>query len=106
MNFFIDIIESKITKDHEGFSQTEDNTLASVRAYKEERHGTEKWANMAAFSNASALFRFRKIPGTDINPSLCIACGGDRYRIISADNVRGRDMYIEVLAEKLEPVVR
>ena len=61
---------------------------------------------MAAFSEATALFCFRKIPSVEITTALFIACGDERYRIVSAENVRGRGMYVEVLAEKLEPSVR
>ena len=104
MNEFIDIIESQQTKDAESFAFSTDNVLASVRAYKEERHGNLQWANRAAFSSATCLFRFRVIPGVKIIPSLFIVCRGERYRVISVEDVRGRGMYIEVLAEKLNPV--
>ena len=30
-------------------------------------------------------------------------CAGGRYRIVSVENVRERGMYLEVLAEKIEP---
>jgi len=100
MNTFIEIVSTEPIKDSEGFVTTGDNILASVRAYKEERRGNEKWANMAAFSTATALFRFRKIPGIEINPSLYICCADGRYKIISAEDVRGRGMYFECLTEK------
>ena len=106
MNTSIDIISTAPAKDAEGFVTTSDNILASVRAYKEERHGNEKWANMAVFSTATALFRFRKIPGLTVDTTLFIVCENGRYRIISAEDVRGRGMYIEVLAEKIVPSVK
>ena len=106
MNSFIDIVSAAPAKDAEGFVTTGDTVLASVRAYKEERHGTEKWANMAAFSTATALFRFRKIPGVEVDATLYIVCGDARYRIISAEDVRSRGMYVECLCEKLEGSVR
>lgn len=106
MNTFIDIISAAPSKDADGFVTTGDHIIASIRAYKEDRHGTERWANMAAFSEATALFRFRKLPGVEITTTLFIVCGDERYRIVSAEDVRGRGMYIEVLAEKLEPSVR
>lgn len=106
MNSFINIISTAPSKDADGFVTTGDHIIASVRAYKEDRHGNERWANMAAFSEATAIFRFRKIPGVEITTSLFIACDSERYRIVSAEDVRGRGMYIEVLAEKLEPSVR
>lgn len=106
MRAFIDIISTEPYKDDEGFTHTGDHILASVRAYKEERHGNEKWANRAAFSTATALFRFRKIQGVEVDTSLFIACETGRYRVLSVEDVKGRGMYIEVLAEKAEPTVR
>ena len=106
MNAFIDIISTVPTKDTEGFVSTGDNILASVRASKEERHGTRKWANLAAFSTVTTLFRFRRLPGFEIVPSYYIVCAGGRYRILSVDDVRGRGLYIEVMAEKVEPIAR
>lgn len=106
MTSFIDIISTAPVKDTEGFATETDTVLASVRAYKEDRHGNERWANMAAFSSASALLRFRKIPGVQVTTSMFIVGGDERYRIVSAEDVRSRGMYIEVLAEKLEPAVR
>jgi len=103
MNAFIDIVQTIQNKDAAGFSVSEDNILASVRAYKEERHGTKMWANRAAFSTATCLFRFRVIPEVEITTKLQILCGGKRYKILSAEDVRGRGMYIEALADILEP---
>ena len=105
MNSFIDIITTEPARDAEGFVSTGDNILASVRAYKEDRRGSAKWvkwANMAAFSTATTLFRFRCLPGIEVTPSLYIACAGGRYRILNVENVRERGMYLEALAEKIE----
>ena len=106
MNTFIDIVTTEPVKDADGFATKGDRAIASVRAYKEERHGSEKWANMAAFSAATALFRFRKIPGVTVDTTMTILCGGERYRIVSAEDVRGRGMYIEVMTEIIEGTVR
>jgi hypothetical protein len=100
MNTFIDIISTEATKDAEGFVARGDNILASVRACKEVKNGTEKWANMAHFSEVNALFRFRKIPGVEIKPSYYIVCSNGRYKIVGAEDVRG--MYWEIIAEKIE----
>lgn len=56
MNTRVDIIQIAPVKDAEGFVVSGDTILATVRAYREEKHGNESWANRAAFSNASALF--------------------------------------------------
>ena len=46
MNTFIDIVEQRKTKDPEGFAATEDVVVASLRAYREGQHGSEKWASL------------------------------------------------------------
>ena len=101
MNTFIDIISTQPTRDSEGFAITKDTILASVRAYKEEQHGNEQWANRAAFSTATALFRFRKIPNLMITTAFVLVCDSGRYNIVSVEDVKERGMYIEVLAEKV-----
>jgi len=100
---FIDIIEVVNTKDSEGFGAPVDVVHASVRAYKEDQRGSESWRNRAVFSNANTLFRFRAIPGLKVTSSMWIVCGGDRYDITHAEDVRNRGMYVEVLAVKVEP---
>lgn len=102
MNTLIDIIKSKSIKDDEGFTKKSDEAIASVRAYKEERHGSRKWANMAAYSKANAIFQFRKIPGVDLLPGHIIICDTGRYTVISVENIF--NFYIEVAAEKVEAI--
>ena len=106
MTRFIDIIKVENVKDAEGFgSAPADVYVASVRAYMEGRHGSERWANRAAFSTANALFRFRKIPGVEITTKMFIIESGRRYRIVSVEDVRGRGAYYEVLCEHTDGTV-
>lgn len=100
MNTLIDIIETKKVKDPDGFVITIDVVVASIRAYREERHGSTFWANRAAWSTATNLFQFRVIPGLLITTAMKIGCGSDKFKITSVENVRGKGMYIELLAEK------
>jgi head-tail adaptor len=106
MNTPIKIIQITQSKDSEGFAVFTETVLANIRAYREERYGNKLWANRAVWSAATSLFRFRVIPGIEITTALQIGCGDERFRITSVENVRGRNMYIEVLAEKLEPSAR
>ncbi|MCL1796692.1 MAG: head-tail adaptor protein [Clostridia bacterium] len=104
----IDIISTEPVKDAEGFVTKGDNILASVRAYKEVRNTTARWERIignAAFASVTAMFRFRKIPGLTVSVVHFITDGEGRYNIVSAEDVRGRGMYVEVLAEKLEGTV-
>lgn len=101
MNGFADIVITKRIKDSEGFTTTADEVLASVRVYREGRHGSQRWANLAAFSQATDLFRFRVLPGIGITTDHIIVCDGVRYEITSVEDVKGRGMYTEVLAKKV-----
>lgn len=103
MNTFIDIVKKETVKDYEGFSTETDVIIASVRAYREKRHGTEKWANRATFSVATDLFRFRSIPGVKVTTDMIIAIDDERFEITSVEDVKNRGMYIEVLAKEVKP---
>ena len=83
MNGFADIVKTRQVKDSEGFTHTEDE----------------------AFSEATELFRFRRIPGLTVTTDHVLITEGDRYDIVSVENVKGRGMYIEVLAKRSEPTV-
>ena len=101
MNVQISIAEEVISKDAEGFAVKSDNILAYVHSYREGRHGSQKWVNRAAFSEATDLFRFRVIPGLAVTTAHVILCGDDRFEITSVEDVQGRGMYLEVLAKKV-----
>lgn len=105
MNGFADIMETRQVKDSEGFTTTQDEVLASIRVYREGRHGSQRWANLSAFSEATDLFRFRCIPGLTITTDHFLICDGGRYDIVSVEDVKGRGMYIEVLAKKEVPTI-
>ena len=91
-----------VTKDAEGFATKTNSILTSIHAYREGRHGSQKWVNRAAFSEATDLFRIRTIPGLTVTTEHVILCDGERYEITSVEDVKGRGMYIEALAERIE----
>ena len=102
MNTPITIIRVVHGKDADGFASSTDQPVKSVRAYHEQRHGNVKWANRAAFSEATALFRFRVIPGVSVEPLYIIVCGLKRYEILSVEVIR--HMYCETLVKEMTPV--
>lgn len=102
MNSFIQIILKTVTTDEDGFKHETDEILASVRAYREGRHGSERWSNMAAFSSATDLFRFRIIPGLTVTTAMQILCDGHAFEITSVEDVKGRGMYLEVLVQEVK----
>ena len=105
MNRFAEIKAIKNVKDSEGFSTTQEVTLAVVRVYREGRHGNQRCANLAAFSEATDLFRFRTVPGLIVSTDCFIVCDDERFEITSVEDVKGRGMYTEVLAKKVVSTV-
>ena len=101
MNKKAKIISITRETDSEGFSFENIKVLAEVRVFVEGRHGSERWANLAAFSEATELFRFRAIPGVEVTTKHFILYGGNEYNILSVENVKGRNMYVEVLAKRV-----
>jgi len=101
MKEFVDIVIPSNSPDFAGFVGETMNKVVSVRAYKEGRHGSQKWANRATFSEATDLFRFRAIPNIEITEDMILICNDIKYEITSIENVKGRGMYIEVLAKKV-----
>lgn len=75
--------------------------VASVRAYREGRHGSEKWANRSTFTDSTDLFRFRVIPDIKVTTAMVLICEDGRYEITSVEDVKGRGMYVEVLAKEV-----
>jgi len=105
MNAFLEIVTTTPMKDAEGFATSGDTVLANVRAYFEPKNSTEKWRNNAVFAEANALFRFRAIPDLTVDTTMVIICNGERYNIVSAEDVKGRGMYVEVIAKAQRPSV-
>ena len=52
---------------------------------------------------ATDLFRFRVIPGVSVTTDLALLCDGDRFEITSVEDVKGRGMYLEVMAKVVKP---
>ena len=102
MKEVIEIVAVENTKDRDGFRVPKEVVLKKVRAYKENKHGNEKWANLSVFSTASALFCIRKIPDLEVTSKMMIAHKDSRYQIVSVEDVREKGMYVEILAEKVE----
>ena len=102
MNVQVSIVMESVTKDAEGFATKTNSILTSIHAYREGRHGSQKWVNRAAFSEATDLFCFRTIPGLPVTTEHVILCDGERYEITSVEDVKGRGMYLEVLAKRIE----
>ena len=98
MNQRIEILAPTTITDAEGFQSKELAVVVSVRAFREGRHGTSAWANRAAFTRATDLFRIRK-PSVVVDETMLIrTSGGELFEIDSVEDVRGRGRYLEILA--------
>ena len=102
MNVQVSIVMESVTKDAEGFATKTNSILTSIHAYREGRHGSQKWVNRAAFSEATDLFRIRTIPGLTVTTEHVILCDGERYEITSVEAVKGRGMYLEILGKRID----
>jgi len=102
MNTPIEIFRVVYTKDADGFATPSDQPVKSTRAYFEQRHGNIRWANRAAFSEATALFRFRVIPGLSIEPLYIIESAAGRFEVLSVEVLK--KMYCEVLCKEIEAI--
>ena len=103
MNTRVTFFYKQKDTDAEGFLTEENHPLADVRAYREDQHGTQSWRNRAAYTTANTLFRLRKIPHFHITTDMYIACCGEKFEIYSVEDIKGRGMYIEILAERMRP---
>lgn len=103
MNSFIDLGIMKRMQDEDGFTYSIYDNVASVRAYHEGKHGSQRWANISSFSIATDLFRFRIIPELHLTTDYILFCNDEKYDIVSVEDVKGRGMYVEVLAKKVVP---
>ena len=101
INTRISVVEEMIAKDAEGFATKTDTVLATVHAYREGRHGSQKWVNRASFSEATDLFQFRVIPGLTVTAAHVLLCGDDRFEITSVEDVKGRKLYLELLTKRM-----
>ena len=100
MNTTISFFDTLPGTDDEGFKDEIEVWLMSIKAYREGRHGTEKWANRATFTDATDLFRFRKTPGFLPTTAMFIECNGTRFEITSVEDVKGRGLYMRFLQER------
>ena len=94
MNKKAKIIRVINSKDTEGFSIKTEEVIAEIRCYKEGRHGSERWANLASFSEATDLFRFRKIPGVKVTEEFFIIFEEEKYDTVQIGDTVYTDVVI------------
>lgn len=105
MNGFAVLKSHYKEKDSDGFTNDTDLVLARFRCYREGRHGSKRWVNLSSFTDATDLFRFRHIPNLKVTTDYVLEYEGELFKILSVENVKGKGMYVEVLAKKVESSV-
>ena len=101
MNGFLTILRKEYTTDAEGFKKEIEDIVVQVRCYREGRHGSYRWANLAAFSEATDIFRFRRVPHLHFSTDYILVYNGERFKPLSVEDVKSRGMYVEVLAKRV-----
>ena len=102
MNKKIYISALENTTDQDGFTNQQFKRLKETRAIVEEKYLNEKWSNYAAFADAEILFQLRAIPNFTVELEHYVEYQGLVYNIINVENVKGRNMYIEILAKRCD----
>lgn len=98
----IELMRTTSGTDEAGFASETDEALASVHAYREDRHGSEAWKNRSLFITATTLFRIRAIPGLTLDTRCVVVTADGRFNILSVENIKRRGLYWEILAEKVD----
>ena len=83
----------------EGFATTVEEVLASIRVYREGRHGSQRWANLAAFSEATDLFQIQKPADFELSRAYLLESGGERFEILDIERIKGHDLYLQIIAK-------
>lgn len=96
----IEIYETSVITDDEGFAVKVEKLILKTKAYREERHGSESWKNRASFSSATTLFRIRRNPAIKVTSEHFILLDGEYYNIISVDDIKDNGMYLEILSQR------
>jgi len=96
----IEIYETSVITDDEGFAVKVEKLILKTKAYREERHGSESWKNRASFSSATTLFRIRRNPAIKVTSEHFILLDGEYYNIIGVDDIKDNGMYLEILSQR------
>lgn len=88
------------TTDDEGFSTQQWQDIATVWASVENLYGREYWqaAAIQAENTVKFTIRYRK----DLSSDMRIKFQGQHYEIISIDNIKYKNEYIEIKAKAVE----
>lgn len=103
MNQQLMFFDKSFTTTPAGFQEGFYRLVRVVRGYREGRHGNAAWANRAAFTKSTDLFRIRAIPDLKLDESMLILHGGQWFEIDSIEDIRGQGRYLEILATATTP---
>lgn len=98
----ISIKSRVIVIDAEGFQTEVLTEVLSTRAEWESQHATTVWKNRASFTDATDCFYIRK-PAVEIKDDMVIECGAETFEITSVDEIKGRGLWLEILARRSVP---
>jgi len=85
--------------DNEGFTKPDWDDVATVWAAVENLHGREYWEAAAIQAENTVKFTIRYRP--DVDQTMRIIFRGKVYNILSVDNIKYRNEFIEIKAREL-----
>jgi head-tail adaptor len=97
------VVRREYVLDAEGFSVSQSIPVMEAKAEVELKKANEFWANLAAWSEVDAIFRIRRKPGVEIDSSMLLIAPDGEYNVTSVDSIKGRGMYIEIMAKRISP---
>lgn len=93
------LVDVEYFTDSEGFRIKKERLLDTVPISVERKSTTEKWMNSAMLSEASAVVRLR-YPTFCISTKTALLIGEKRYNILSVENVRSRNRWLELVVRE------
>jgi len=102
LNHFIELFRVEQETDPDGFPVERDVFLASVRAYREDRYGSETWKNRSLFRQQRRFLESGEFPASHSIPRCVVVTEDGRHNILSVEDIRRKGLYWEILAERVD----
>ena len=100
------ILQKVRTQDSDGFTSQTENAVAAVPCYHERRDASTRWEHLTTFTEVTDLFQIKRLPDVELSRSYVLESGGDRFEILYIEPIKGRDVFLQILARCVSGTVR
>ncbi|MBQ3265066.1 MAG: head-tail adaptor protein [Ruminococcus sp.] len=100
------ILQKVKKQDDDGFTSQTETAVATVPCYHERRDASTRWDHLTTFAEVTDLFQIKKLPEVELSRSYLIEHGGDRFEILYIEPIKGRGVYLQILARCISGAVR